>query len=298
MHQIDWNKLRLFHVVAEAGSFTEAARRLHVSQPALSRQINSLENMIGSALFSRHARGLTLTNEGLVLRKAVDKMVEQADLAQSSIINSRDKLTGAIRLTTTIAFGSSWLTENLREFFDLYPQIQVELVLSDEDVNLSKRKADAAIRFHLPQQKDLILRRLGQVRYSFYASWQYIQKYGKPNDLEDLRHHRLILSTKHLPDVVLQADWFGELSSMEPNVVLQGNTMLGICSAIETGVGIGLLPHYMVCKKESSNLISVLPNLETPPQDFYFVTSQESRDTARIAVLRDYLVTKIQSFAF
>ena len=99
---LDWEKLRLFDTVAEAGSFTEAARRLHMSQPALSRQIAALEDSLGAKLFHRHARGLAMTHEGEQLRAATADMHERIDKAAQAIDVSRDRPTGAIRLTTTV----------------------------------------------------------------------------------------------------------------------------------------------------------------------------------------------------
>src|SRR3954451_16691666 len=143
---VDWDKLRIFHAVAEAGSFTHAGHELGLSQSAVSRQISALELDLNVPLFHRHARGLILTEQGEVLYRTAHDVFAKLAAAQTRLMDSKDKPTGELRITTTVGLGSVWLTPHLTEFTDLYPQIQVTLMLDDRELDLAMLEADVAIR--------------------------------------------------------------------------------------------------------------------------------------------------------
>ena len=147
---MDWDKLRVFHAVAEAGSFTRAGETLNLSQSAVSRQIGSLEDSLEVVLFHRHARGLNLTEAGENLFRTAHEVFAKLAMAEARIMDSKDRPQGPLKITTTVAFGSIWLTSRMREFISLYPDIEVSLVLADTELDLSMREADAAIRLAPP----------------------------------------------------------------------------------------------------------------------------------------------------
>ena len=122
---MDWDKLRVFHAVAEAGSFTHAGESLNLSQSAVSRQISALEESLSVPLFHRHARGLILTEQGELLFRTAREVFAKLSMAEGLISESKDRPKGPLKITTTVAFGSTWLTPRIREFLDLYPEIQV-----------------------------------------------------------------------------------------------------------------------------------------------------------------------------
>ncbi|MGB0631993.1 MAG: LysR family transcriptional regulator, partial [Alphaproteobacteria bacterium] len=126
---MDWDKLRVFHAVAEAGSFTHAGEILNLSQSSVSRQVSSLEQSLNVPLFHRHARGLKLTETGETLYATARDVFAKVAIAESLVSESRDKPQGPLRITTTVAFGSIWLTERLKEFIEHYPDIQVTLIV-------------------------------------------------------------------------------------------------------------------------------------------------------------------------
>jgi DNA-binding transcriptional LysR family regulator len=294
---IDWEKLRLFDVVAEAGSFTEAARRLHMSQPALSRQIAGLEDSLGAKLFHRHARGLAMTHEGEQLRSATSDMQERVDRAAQAIDASRERPTGAIRLTTTVSFGSTWLARQLGDFLDLYPDISVHLMLTDVDVDLAKREADVAIRFHRPFQSELMQRPLAGIRHHLVASPEYLARHGEPRHVNDLDHHRLIAYGEAAPDYLKGINWILELGheGSPRAAALTINNSHGVLQAVESGAGIAALPSYLI--RFSGKVQVVLPELEGPVFRTFFTYPSELRRSLRIAALRDFLVARMTSAA-
>ena len=189
---MDWDKLRIFHAAAEAGSFTHAGEALHMSQSAVSRQISALEADLKVSLFHRHARGLVLTEQGELLNRTVVEVFAKLQTAETLLSDTTTKPSGDLRVTAPIGFGTVWLTPRLREFADLYPDIRIELILNDEQVDIGMRAADVAIWTREPEQTDLIRRPLLESRVRAFASPQYVRRYGTPTRPEDLDNHRII----------------------------------------------------------------------------------------------------------
>jgi DNA-binding transcriptional LysR family regulator len=200
MVPLDWDKLRIFHAAAEAGSFTHAAEKLHLSQSAISRQVSSLEMDIGSKLFHRHARGLILTEQGEILYQTAHEVLMKLEAVKNQLTETRERPTGKLRVTTTVGFGQGWLTEKVQEFQALYPEVQVQLLLDNEELDVNMRQADCAIRLRQPQQPDLIQRRLFTVHFHIYAAPSYLARHGEPRTLEDLDNHRIITFGEPAPN--------------------------------------------------------------------------------------------------
>ena len=291
--QLDWEKLRLFHCVAEAGSFTEAARRLHMSQPALSRQIQALEESLGAKLFHRHARGLAMTHEGEQLHAATADMHERIERTQQGIEFSRERPTGELRVTTTVSFGSTWLARQMKDFLDLYPDIKVTLLLADDDVDLARREADVAIRFHAPHQSDLIQRPLVPVGYWLVASPDYIARHGEPKSAEDLDNHRIVTYGAMAPNPIRSVNWILDVGHSGPARVpaLTVNNIFGLLQAVESGIGIAALPSYLI--NFSGKVRPVLTEVRGPVFRTYFVYPSELRRSVRVGVLRDFLIARM-----
>src|ERR1700745_4195300 len=183
---MDWDKLRIFQAVADAGSFTHAGEGLKLSQSAISRQIGALEEQLGVMLFHRHARGLILTEQGELLYRTARDMAAKVNTAEALLRANQDKPAGRLKIHATVGFGSTWLTAQMHEFITTYPDIDVSRVLSDNEVDLGMREADIPIRM-------VVQRRSLTVRSHVYASHTYVEKYGTPTTLEKLDQHRMII---------------------------------------------------------------------------------------------------------
>jgi DNA-binding transcriptional LysR family regulator len=295
---LDWDKLRLFQLVADAGSFTDAARRVGGSQSALSRQIQALEEAIGASLFHRHARGLALTHEGEQLLSAVRSMTDHMENAVRSIQDSRSKPSGVLRLTTTVSFGSTWLPRQLEDFFNLYPEIRLDLLLTDDELDLSRREADVAIRFHPPRQSDLIQRQLAHVRFKFFASDKYLSVHGTPTSVDDLTNHRLLAYGPTAPEFLKDVNFILNVGDpvKQRQPILTINNLYGLTQAVKAGLGIAALPDYL--HRMVTGLVPVLPEMEGPSIQTYFVYPSELRRSTRVTVLRDFLLSRIREDAF
>src|SRR5579863_6393020 len=188
---MDWDKLRVFHAVAEAGSFTHAGDALNLSQSAVSRQISALEESLAVPLFHRHARGLILTEQGELLFRTARDVFAKLAMTEAQLSDSREVPSGRLKVTTTVAFGTLWLTPRIHAFVEKYPDIQVSLVVDDGELDLAMRQADVAIRMQPPRQPDLVQRHLMTLQWTVYASPQYLERFGTPHSVEELDKHRL-----------------------------------------------------------------------------------------------------------
>ncbi len=293
---MDWDKLRTFHAVAKAGSFTRAGHLLNLSQSAVSRQISTLEGSLGTALFHRHARGLRLTEQGETLYRVAREVSAQLTAAESELTDSRQQPRGDLRVTTTVGFGSTWLTPRLQKFSEVYPDVRIHLNLTDEELDLSSGEADAAIRMAAITHPGLIQRRLTTVHYNLYAGPGYLARREPPKEAADLDHHDLVVYGEPAPSPIRDINWplrIGAAKGAKRKAILQVNNVYGIKRAVESGLGIGPIPAYMV--SDDSNLVQVLPGLKVPNFPVYFVYPEAMRGSNRIRVFLDFLIDQLKT---
>jgi DNA-binding transcriptional LysR family regulator len=296
---MDWDRIRIFHAVAEAGSFTHAGQVLNLSQSAVSRQISALENSLNVTLFHRHARGLILTEQGELLFRTARDVFSRLAMTEAQLTESKDKPKGSLRVTTTVALGTVWLTPRMREFLDIYPDVSVELLLDDRELDLGMREADVAIRMMPPRQRELVQRHLMTVRVFIYGSKSYIERHGCPRTIDDLDNHRLIAVGEDPRAPAPTSLWLlkvGARRERPRRAVLSVNNMFAVMRAAQAGVGLAALPSYLV--QGEGDLVQVLPDVEGPRVDAYFVYSEELRDSKRIQVFRDFLLRKVAESSF
>ena len=296
---MDWDKLRIFHAAAEAGSFTHAGEALNMSQSAVSRQVSALEQDIGVPLFHRHARGLILTEQGEDLFRTARDVMVKLDSVRARLTESSEKPTGTLRITTTVGLGSTWLTQRLHEFVELYPEVNIHLILDDDELDLSMRQADVAIRLRQPTQPDLIQRRLFTVHMHVYAAPAYLKRFGTPKTVADLDSHRIVTFGVPVPSYLRDLNWLelaGRGSDDPREPALKINNIFAIKNAVMNGTGIAVLPNYMV--EPESGLVQLLPEEQVPSFATYFVYPAELKNSARVHVFRDFLLTKAQSWSY
>jgi DNA-binding transcriptional LysR family regulator len=294
---LDWDKIRLFYEVAEAGNFTRAGEKLGVTQSALSRQISALEQELKVPLFHRHARGLILTEHGEVLLKAAQDMHRRLESTRQRLTETSEKPTGELKVTATVGIGGIWLAQRIKEFLDLYPDVRIQLILTPDELDLSMREADVAIRLRRPVQPDLIQRRLFTIHYHAYAARTYIERHGEPQTIEELDRHHIIGLGGEQPSFILDLHRLTSLgrTPKDPRASrLIVNDSLALRRAIETGAGIGMAPDYAMSNQPQ--VMQVLRDIEMPTLDCYLVFPEEVRSVARLQVFRDFLVTKAQTW--
>ena len=288
---MDWDKLRIFHAVADAGSLTHAGDTLHLSQSAVSRQIRALEDSLNTTLFHRHARGLILTEQGELLFDATVAMTKRLDAAAARIRDSEEEVFGELRVTTTTGFGSLWLAPRLSKLYDLYPDLTIDLMLEEKVLDLPMREADVAIRMKEPSQADLVRKRLMNIRMRLYASPEYIAKHGMPERIEDISKHRLICQNPRSAQVASGLAWVQRLMTHNVSSMLTVNNYFGVLQSVIHGLGIGMLPDYSA--QDLRSVIRVLPDVESVEVPVYLAYPEELRQSKRIAAFRDFVEAEI-----
>jgi len=296
---MNWDKLKVFHSAAEAGSFTHAGEQLGLSQSAVSRQVSALEQELSVALFHRHARGLILTEQGELLYRTAHEVFMKLEAARAKLTDSRERPHGDLKVTTTVGIGVHWLTPRLGEFVDLFPDIRIQLITTDEELDLAMREADVAIRLRQPTQPDLIQRKLFSVRFHAYASPEYLKRFGTPRTVEDLDSHRVLLLGGTIPAYLQPTRWLvdaGRDSKGPRTPHLTINNVLGILRACQRGLGMAMLPDYLV--EENGGLVQLFSEADPITLDAFFVYPEELKSVARVQAFRDFLVSKAQRWSY
>jgi len=291
---MDWDKLRIFHAVADAGSLTHAGDSLHLSQSAVSRQIRALEESLNTTLFHRHARGLILTEQGELLFDATTSMSKRLDAASARIRDSEEEVFGQLRVTTTIGFGSLWLAPRLSALYEKYPDLNVDLMLEERVLDLPMREADVAIRMKEPSQADLIRKKLMTIRMRLYASPSYLDQNGTPELPPDLKNHRVICQNSDSAQVSAGQMLIQEIFSNEVTHSLMVNNYFGVLQAVISDLGIGVLPDYLT--QDFPNLVQVLPELESNEVPVFLAYPEELRHSRRIEAFRDFVSDEVIAY--
>ena len=292
---LDWDRLRVFRVVADAGSFTRAGETLRLSQGAISRQIRSLEDSLGVTLFQRHARGLVLTEQGKILRRTARDVFDRISRMEAQLDHNRERPRGPLRVTTTVGFGSVWLPSQINEFLDRYPEINLSLLIDDSEVDVHLLKADVAIRMAPPRHPNLIQRHLFTGHIAIYAAPSYLRRFGTPQTLEDLLDHRIVTYGEQASLPFPGVNWLGDaLRELDPHFepTFTLNNLVGIVRSVEWGAGIAALPTLLVHQMGSCE--HIMREIEGPLLEAYFVYPEVLRNTLRVNVFRDFLLEKIR----
>jgi len=288
---MDWDKLRIFHAVADAGSLTHAGDTLHLSQSAVSRQIRALEESLNTTLFHRHARGLILTEQGELLFDATKSMNKRLEAASARIRDSEEEVFGELRVTTTTGFGTLWLAPRLPHLYEQYPDLKIDLMLEERVLDLPMREADVAIRMKEPSQADLIRKRLMSVRMRIYASPEYLEQNGAIESIHDIAKHRLICQSLSTPQVAAGLTLVQHLMTYEVPSLFTVNNYFGVLQGVLNNLGVGVLPDYVT--EDFPNLVRVLPDLESGEVPVFLAYPEELRQSKRISAFRDFVQDEI-----
>ena len=296
---MDWDKLKIFHTVAEAGSFTNASTILNLSQSAISRQIQSLEKDLKIHLFERHARGLVLTSSGEYLYKTANDVISKLKDVESTLSEDKDKINGKLTVTTVVSFGTTWLTPRIQEFMSLHPDLEVELIFDDKELDLSTRQSDIGIFMRRPKQLNYIQKKLIDLHYHIYGSTKYLEKNGHPKKISDLNKHNFITYGRGAPSPVFNPDWalkLGSKDNKKRKPVMKVNSVYGLLLAVQSGVGLAALPDYITINVP--NITKVLPDVEGPLTETHFVYPQSLKNVGKVQAFRNFLFSKVNEWKF
>lgn len=291
---MDWDRLRIFHAVADAGSLTHAGDSLQLSQSAVSRQIRALEEALDTVLFHRHARGLILTEQGELLFEATKAMSRSLDAASARIRDTEDEVVGELRVTTTTGFGTLFLAPRLTTLYAQYPDLKIDLMLEERVLDLPMREADVAIRMKEPSQADLIRKRLMTVNMRLFASAEYLRAHGTPKTLEELADFRLVSQSITSAQVSAGAQLIRELTQRPIRSSFTVNNYFGVLQAVLNNLGIGVLPDYV--SEDFPELIHVLPDVASGDIPVFLAYPEELRHSRRISAFREFVTEEILAY--
>jgi DNA-binding transcriptional LysR family regulator len=295
---MDLDRLRVFHAVATAGSLTHAGEQLDLSQSAVSRQISALEEELKVPLFSRHARGLNLTEQGARLFETTKQIFEKLQCVEEELLDSRETPQGDLRVTATVGIGTYWLAPRLKKFTDLYPDMRVHLLVQDGELDLNQREADIALRMRQPVQNDLVQKKLFDVVYHIYGSPDYLARKQRPASVPDLDHHDVIVYGDAPPELT-KVNWLADVGRKPGHprpAKMCVNNIIAMGKAVESGIGLGALPDYFA--HGNDKLVRVLPETLGPNYEVYLCYPETLRGSKRVAVFRDYLVSQARDWTF
>ena len=289
---MDWDKLKIFHNVALDLNISEAAHKMNISHSSISRQISALERELKVSLFKRHARGLTLTEQGKILFKTAHDIFGKIALTEAQLTESKEKPTGPLKIAATVAFGTTWLAPRIEKFTNSYPDIDVSIIIENKYTDLAQGEADVALRLKEPTQMDLIRFPLYEFQFKIYSSPEYIEKFGIPKDVSELSNHKIVAFgdsvEPSIPDVNCILDLLPKNKKVKTLFI---SNMYGVMRAIGGGAGIGALPEYM--RISNNNLVPILPTVDTPKTIIYFTYPPELKGSKKIEALRDLLVREV-----
>jgi DNA-binding transcriptional LysR family regulator len=291
----DWDLLQSLHAVLEAGSFSAAAKLRRLTQPTLGRHIDQLERQLGSPLFLRSPRGLQPTDLALSFQPHLTDMAAAAAAAARDASDAAGGETGVVRLTVSDNIGAEVLPPMLARFREAHPGIDVELVLSNRNEDLSRRDADIAVRMARPTQNSLVAKKVGVLELGFHATPEYLERYGTPVTIADLRNHALIGRDRDVPDL-------SGSPAIAASGLLYGRDLFSLrtdndlaqLAAIRAGYGIG------VCQLQIGRRYGfhrVLADDFRMMLEVWICMHETLRSSARMRLMFDHLAKELGAYA-
>lgn len=279
----DWDDVRFFLAVAKTGSFSAAATQLNTKQTTVGRRIQALERRLGAKLFDRHRHGMEVTPAARGVLVQAESMLSNATAIERHLAGLDREMSGVVRIASTEGLAAHWLVPRLDRLRRSHPDIIVQVIAGDQVLDLATRQADLAIRFFRPTSHQLVAARVGQFNMSIFAAPSYIEQYGLPQKLEDLREHQIVDHTV-LHSLPAMKPW-SEVVERSPSVVLRTNSSYAAMEAVSVGYGISVFPDYVV---KMSNLQPSPIDLKIV-RDIWLVSHEETNKGARIRTVIDYV---------
>jgi DNA-binding transcriptional LysR family regulator len=286
MRDVDWDDLRFFLAVSERGSISGAAKLLNVNHSTVLRRLASLEKRLGSRLFDRLPGGYEMTAQGEELRNQLRGVSEQIENAQRSLSGRDLKLSGAIRITTTDTLMRGLLMPYLAEFHDLNSATQMEIVVNNTFLSLTRREADVAVRPSNIVPENLLGRRVGRLRTAIYASKNYLQKNAKK---KQWAAHNWVAPDETLSHLT-QAKWMRE-NIPEDRVVVRVDSLVGMVAAVRCGMGVGML--LCLLADEETELVRLTEPVDELDTDLWILTHPALKGVARIKAFTGFLYDRL-----
>jgi len=293
------SKVRYFYAIATEGSFSKAAQRLNISQSSLSDAIAKLENSLKVSLFLRTPKGIVLTKEGEIFFFHARNMIIESEKATTAFNSRNTQIAGDLTLAAPYGFTSTNLFPKLIKFLELYSDLQpLRIVCNDENLDLKTREADVSVRNYESNDNSLQQTYLTTRIQNLYASPKYLERYGFPHKLKDLKYHNFISFNNHqrpLPyeetEWILKVGMNANEPPRQPRLIL--NSVECLYQAAVEGIGIVALSKDSLLLKKGE-LLPILPQLHSPKYEMYFVYPKELKRIKLVKALETFLVNSYQ----
>lgn len=285
----------IFAKVADLGSFARAAEELRLSKPTVSKAITRLEARLRIPLLHRTSRQITLTENGRGVLERARRILAEGEAAEAETHAQADQPCGLVRMTAPMSFGMQQLGPLLPEFLEAYPDVTVDLHLSDAQEDMIAKGFDLALRIATLTDSSLRARKLCPVQRPIVASPAYIERYGNPGHPRELQNHKgIFYSNQTRPDIWrLRHATHGEWEGQVPGRLITNNADV-IVPALIAGIGIAIQPVFSVWRElEEGRLVEILPGWDMPPLNLYLVTPPSALRPSRVKVLVDFLAERL-----
>lgn len=293
MADVDWNLIKSFVAVAEAGSLSGAARRLSASQPTLGRHVAELEATLGLTLFLRGRSGYELTESGMALLSRATAMGEQASAFARLAAGKSETIAGSVRITASEVVAAYVLPEIAARLARAEPDIEVEIVASNQVENLLRRDADIAVRMAEPAQLDLVVRKVADLPLTACAARSYLDWRGRPERAEDMIDHDLVGYDRGM-ELIEGFAGFGVAIDRHAFRFRTDNQIV-FWEAVKAGNGIGFAQASLV--RRAPSVEAILPDLPLPVLPMWIAMHRDVRSSARIRRVADFLHAELKAYS-
>lgn len=281
-----WDDFKYFLALSRKGTLKTAARVLGTDQATVGRRIYALEDRLRTKLFDKSSSGFVLTVAGERIQSTIEGIEEAFESIDRKIINQDERPEGVIRVAMPGALANHLVIPNLARFCDQYPKIEVQFLTGAEVLNLAKREADMAFRLVRPQQNDLIVRKIGELGLGLFGSKAILKKHSQLKGVEDLSQFPfvgLFDKARSRPESLI-------LSKIQKHLgpqVLTSSAWSSVYSALQEGVGLGILPRFMAARSSNLEEIKVI-NFESP--SLFFVIHPEVQKNRKFVLFSEYII--------
>ncbi len=289
MNSMSWDDFRYFVAAVEAGSLSAAATALRSNQSTVGRHIDALESALGTRLFQRSVKGLSLTEEGQAVFEQAQSMQSTVVKIQRMVEGSETTARGTVRLSLPEGLGLEVLIPMLDDFYQQYPEVKLVFNVSATTANLTQGEADVAVRLFRPEESDLVVKYLGEMKLGLYAAKSYEKNYGLPKQLRDVRKHKVVTYGEHL-SILPENQWLLDHSDEAKRILCSDSTATRFRAAV-SGVGLSVQPEVLA--QTSPDLIRLFRSVKLPAHKVWLVYHQDLRHMSRIRAVVDFISSRL-----
>ncbi|RYZ58648.1 MAG: LysR family transcriptional regulator [Proteobacteria bacterium] len=292
---MDIDAISVFVKVVESGSFSGAARLLRMPKTTVSARVAGLEKRLGVTLIQRTTRRLHITEAGQTYFRHCAAAIKEIELGEASLLAGRDHPNGLLRITAPIDFGHSLLPRLVSEFLRIYPDVQVELIVTNRVVDLVGEGIDLAIRVGELKDSTLLAKKFFEVNFAFCATPEYIAKFGSPKDPNDIANYQVLMHTAMRSKAIELTDG-KNFQTIFTHARVDADEIQTIKALTLQNLGIGWLPAFLVAEEmKAKTLIRILPRWWIPIQgNYYFVYPGQKYSSPNVKAFVELAMEQVQ----